>query len=172
MTEKILKKVEERKKYKTVNKEIYRQLDNEIKTECSIMKEKWLNEKCLQAEQLEGRDTREMHNIVREISGKKRAYRGEIIKSRDGNLLTDWDEVVLRWKEYVQELFDENRGDAPEVRGDMEGPQILLEEVRQAVKEMKNDKSDGGDDVVAEMIEAAGDFGIDNLITFVNFFSI
>ena len=99
-----------------------------------------------------------MHNIIREITGKKRAYRGEIIKSRDGNLLTDGDEVVLRWKEYVQELFDDNRGDAPEVRGDMEGPRILLEEVRQAVKEMKNDKADGGDGVVAEMIEAAGDF--------------
>ena len=44
MTEEILEKMEERRKYKTVNKERYRQLDTEIKRECSMMKERWLNE--------------------------------------------------------------------------------------------------------------------------------
>ena len=168
MTEEILEKMEERRRFKTVNQEIYRQLDREIKRECKITKERWLNEKCLQAEELDGRDTREMYNIIREITGKKRAYRGEIIKSRDGNLLTDIDEVVERWREYVLELFDDNRGDAPELRGEMEGPRILEGEVRQAVKDMKNDKAEGGDGVVAEMVEAAGEFGIKKLTELAN----
>ena len=72
-----------------MSQERYEELDNKIKRECSITKERWLNEKCVQAEQPEGRDTREMHNIIREITGKNIAYTEEIIKSRDGLLLTD-----------------------------------------------------------------------------------
>ena len=44
------------------------------------MKERLLNEKCLEAERMEGQNTREMFDIIREITGNKRAYRGEIIK--------------------------------------------------------------------------------------------
>ena len=47
----------------------------------------------------------------------------------------------------MQELFDNNRGDAPKVRVETEGQRILLVEVRQAVMEMKNNKADGGDRV-------------------------
>ena len=94
MTEEILAKMEERRKYKTTNRERYNILDREIKQECIRKKEKWLNEKCLHAEQMEGRDSREMFDIIREITGKKRAYRGEIIKDRDANLLTDSEDVM------------------------------------------------------------------------------
>ena len=74
----------------------------------------------MQVEQLERRDARETYDIIREITGKKIAYRGEIIKSRDGNL-TDMDERELRCKEYVQDLFDDKRRDPLEVRGEMGG---------------------------------------------------
>ena len=71
MTEEILEKMEDRRKYKTVNQKIYRLLDKDIKRVCSNTKERWLKEKYEQAEQLEGRDTREMHKIIREITGKR-----------------------------------------------------------------------------------------------------
>ena len=58
MTEEILEKVEERRKCKTMNQKRYRELDNEIKRECSFTKEIWLNKKCVQVEQLEGRYTK------------------------------------------------------------------------------------------------------------------
>ena len=47
----------------------------------------------MQAEQLKGRDSKEMFEIITEITGKKRAYRGEIIKDTNGNLLTEGEEV-------------------------------------------------------------------------------
>ena len=50
----------------------------------------------------------------------------------------------------------------------MGGPRILEEEVRRAVREMKNDKADGGDGVVAEMVEAAGEFGVKKVTELAN----
>ena len=55
-------------------------LEREIRQQCSTLKEKWLNENCLQVEQLEGTDSKKMFDLIREVTGKKKAYRGEIIK--------------------------------------------------------------------------------------------
>ena len=51
MTEEILTKMEERRKCKITNRERYNLLNRKIKQECHTLKERWLNEKCLQAEQ-------------------------------------------------------------------------------------------------------------------------
>ena len=45
-TEEILENIEVRRRCKTVNQERYRQLNNEIKRDCSVTKERWLNKKC------------------------------------------------------------------------------------------------------------------------------
>ena len=68
----------------------------------------------------------------------------------------------------MEEVFDGDREEMPEVRGEMSGPTILEDEVRQAVREMKNDKAEGGDGVVAEMVDAAGEFGIKKLTKMAN----
>ena len=51
----------------------------------------------------------------------------------------------------------------PEARGEMSGPNILEGEVRQVVREIKKNKKEGGDGVVAETMEAAGEIGINKL---------
>ena len=83
-----------------------------------------------------------------DITGERRPFRGEIIKDSDGTILTDGEDVLRRWKEYIEELFDDERGDKPEVMDNLSGPEIMQEEVRQVVRDMKNEKADGGDGVV------------------------
>ena len=43
-----------------------------------------------------GRDTRAMFEIVRKITGEKRAFRGEIVTDRGRNVLTDKEDVSRR----------------------------------------------------------------------------
>lgn len=86
-----------------------------------------------------------------------------MIKDKNGNVLTDSEDVLERWREYVKELFEDIRGEVPETNEELNGPEILREEVEQAVKEMKREKAEGGDGVVVEMLEAAGDFGLEKL---------
>ena len=168
MTEEILNKMEERRGCKSIDPERYRILDEAIKWDCTRERESFLGQKCTELELLDGRDTRAMFEIVREITGEKRAFRGEIVTDRGGNILTDKEDVSRRWKEYVEELFDDERGERPVMEGELGGPEILVDEVRQALKEMKREKAEGSDGVVSEMLEAAGDFGIGKLTRLAN----
>ena len=65
----------------------------------------WSYEKCVKAEQLEKRDTGDLHNIIMEITRKKRAYGRRIIKRRDDNLVNDGEKVVQRRNDYVQKFL-------------------------------------------------------------------
>ena len=109
-----------------------------------------------------------MANQIRELSGKKGTTRSTVIKDRNGNILTDRNEVLERWREYVEELYSDQRGEKPDF-GDIEpGPPILKGEVQKVVKNMKWRKSEGSDGVVVEMVEAAGDFAIDKITKLTN----
>ena len=55
---------------------------------------------------------------------------------------------MRRWIEYVQELFDDDRGDKPEAMDHLSGSEIMQKEVRETVSEMKTEKAwCGGGDV-------------------------
>ena len=74
--------------------------------------------------------------------------------------MTEREDVLQRWKEYVEELYNDERGDKPNYEVVEPGPPILKEEVEKAVKRMKRRKAVGSDGIVVEMVEVAGEFGI------------
>ena len=82
--------------------------------------------------------------------------------------MTDRQDVLGRWKEYVQELYSDQRGEKPEFDIIEPGPPILRTEVEKAVKSMKWRKAEGSDGVVVEMIEAAGEFVINKITNLAN----
>ena len=131
-------------------------------------KEEWLIQKCVEIENNEKTNTKEMYENIREIAGVKRPYRGETIKDKNGNILTDIDEVIKRWEEYVKELFNDIRGEKPEIRTEMSGPPILRAEVELAAKCMKKGKAVGDDGLMIEMVETAGDFAIEKITDLAN----
>jgi hypothetical protein len=169
MTNEILEKMKKRKKTKNVDPVRYSQLKKEIEKECTKAKEEWWNKKCEEVEQLEAKhESRAMHEKIKEITGQGSRKRGSnCIKDKDGKLLFDEDEIKTRWEEYVSELYDDNRGDQPEIE-DENGEEVLLSEVEKAIKELKSGKAAGNDMITSEMIKALDDAGVEIIHKLVN----
>jgi hypothetical protein len=111
ISDEILNLMEERRSLKNTSEQRYTEMDRKIKQLCTKRKEEWLEEKCNLMEQLERTDSRMVAEKIREITGKKRTTRSTIIKDKRGNILTERQEVLQRWEEYVGELYSDDRGD-------------------------------------------------------------
>lgn len=77
-------------------------------------------------------------------------------------LKTEIEEVKIRWKEYVEDLYnkngkpdmeDFNLEDESQVECDQSGPCLLTEEICEAIREMKTGKAAGVDDIPAEILK-------------------
>ncbi|CAF1524939.1 unnamed protein product, partial [Didymodactylos carnosus] len=83
-------------------------------------------------------------------------------KNKDGTLLTDPKLVRQRWKEYIEELYDKD-GKPTEEEIDLEsemdvevdnvGPGILEDEIEAAIRQMKDKKAKGIDEIPAELLK-------------------
>ena len=109
-----------------------------------------------------------MAKKIRELTGKRRTTRSTIIQDKDGNILTERLQVLKRWEEYVKELYGDKRSERPDFGEATPGPYILKREVEKALGRMKWRKAEGNDGVVAEMVEAAGEFAIEKVTELAN----
>src|SRR5438552_17728198 len=73
------------------------------------------------------------------------------------------EKIIERWTEYIQELFEDDREALPQIRKDIEGPEILKDEVRFAIKQMKRNKACGPDNIYAELLQATEEFSVDKI---------
>ena len=80
-------------------------------------------------------------------------------------MLFEEDEIKARWEEYVSELYNDDRGDAPEIEDD-DGEEVMISEIEKAIREMG--KASGNDMITSEMIKALDDEGIKNFHQLVN----
>ena len=167
MTDDILKLTEQRRLKKSHPLE-YRSINKEIKKKCSEAKEQWLNEQCSEIESKLNVNTRYAHKKINEITGKSTCTSSRCIKSKNGGVLMEKSEILNRWSEYIQELFDDDRLPKPNIRKNIEGPSIMKDEVRQAIKSMKNNKATGPDEIAAEMIQSLDELGIDVITKLIN----
>ncbi|KAK3569915.1 hypothetical protein QTP86_007356 [Hemibagrus guttatus] len=89
-----------------------------------------------------------------------------VIKDRDGKVLTSEETVQNRWKEYFEELMNEENERGKRVEGvnsvEQKVDKIRKDEVRKALKRMKSGKAVGPDDILVEvwkcLAEAAAEF--------------
>ena len=77
-------------------------------------------------------------------------------------------QILERWSEYIEELFDDEREQKPVIRKNIEGPRILRAEVTAAIAHTKRNKAAGPYGIVVEMMEALEDFGIDTMKEIIN----
>src|SRR2546425_470584 len=112
MNSEILHKMEERRKCKNMrDEEQYKKLKQEIRKLCRQAKDKYYEDKCKEIEMLDKAHSQLMYQKIKELRPK--GNRGlQTIKSKQGNVLIEKDEVMERWADYVEELYkDENRGE-------------------------------------------------------------
>ena len=139
-------------------------LHTEIKQACIEAKEAWLNEQCQLIEQLDAaHKTNLMHCQIKEVTGKKHGNgTTTCVEAKYGTIIMEKDKILDRWSEYIGKLYDDDRGEMPVITTGSISP-ITYQEVEYALKGMPMRKSPGPDDIVTEMLVAAGDMGISEL---------
>jgi hypothetical protein len=169
ITDQMIEKMDERRKWKSVNteagKQKYKQLNNELRRETDKAREEWWSKQCEELEEMEKKGRTDlMYSKVKHITrtGKTNVRADISIKDAKGEMLTDSVNIRNRWKEYVEELY--GKQDKPEmeemgvekettVEEDSKGPALLQSEIRAAIKELKEGKAEGVDGIPAEFLK-------------------
>ena len=172
ITQEMLGKMDERRKWKNVNTDVgkqkYKELNKELKKETDNAREKWWMRECEELEELDRRGrTHLMYTKIKQITrtGKGGIKSGGGVMDSKGTLLTEKEDMKERWKEYVEMLYDKDGKPVEEELGvekemdvevDSLGPELLASEIEAAIKEMKNGKAVGIDEIPAEFLKALG----------------
>jgi hypothetical protein len=97
------------------------------------------------------------------------------IENSQGNRLVDQNQVLIIWENYISEQYDrpnrpETLEDEPEeeVYTDDKGPYILQREMEKAIKEMRNKKPRGDDDVPGNVLKLLGEVGLKIITKLIN----
>jgi hypothetical protein len=138
--------IEVRKLNGEIQKRIRRDKENYLKKKCRVLEEH--NEK--------GR-TRELHQQIREITGKPKINTGTL-KSRAGKDYVEKDKIIRRWKEYTEDLYikDSNTCMDFQEKAYTQEPLVMKSKVRKALQGISGNKETGVDELPIELIKAAG----------------
>ena len=124
-----------------------------------------LTKQCEWLEQLEAaHKSHQMHAQIREVTDKEQ--NGGVttcIEDGDGNIIMEKDKILAIWHLYISELYNDNRGNMPEISTKNDLSPITRIEVEFALKVMPMKKVPGPDDMYTEMIVAAGEAGLTEL---------
>jgi hypothetical protein len=154
-----------------------RRLNNELRRATDKAKLEYLESKCEEITELRRTGQSElMYRKAKELDRKENnATRNVDIEDSQGNMIVDQKQVLKIWEIYVEELYDranlpENLNVEPEeeVDEDHKGPHIFRSEAEKAIKEMRDKKSTGDDDVPVEASELLGDDGLNLLTQLIN----
>ena len=160
ITEETLKLIEERREMKVRGLSqctaLYKQKSREIKRNIRKDKKKFIEDQCKVMESLHAKNKdRQLFKKVQEMTREFQPSL-KVIKNKQGEVLTENEQILGRWREYCSEMYSEPQmSDAPEqeVEVDEKEPEPLIEEVRWALKEISDGKSPGCDDVPIELIK-------------------
>ena len=169
MTKDILDKIDTRRKAKP-NTDVYKQLVEEIKSECHAAKEIMLTEQCDLIGQLESAHKfHQTHAQIREVTGRgNNAGVTTCIEDRDGNIIMEQENILERWQEYISTLYDDARGGIPLISNDTKLSPITRTKIEYALKGMPMRKAPGPDDITTEMLVAAGGRGVAEITNLAN----
>lgn len=100
MKEEILDLMEDRRKAKREEKK-YKELDRLVKKKCNAAKEEWINSQCAEIEINTNIDSKLMQKKIQELTGKKASAKTGCLKSKDGDILMEKEDIFNRWSEYI-----------------------------------------------------------------------
>ncbi|KAI5746878.1 hypothetical protein M8J77_008501 [Diaphorina citri] len=96
-------------------------------------------------------DAHSMHKKIKELTGGRR-QKAHFLINEEGKIIIDMKEKLKQWENYIQKLFDDER----EPPNDMEednGPDILKDEVKYAIKTIKAGKALGPDELPGDVLK-------------------
>ena len=163
ITQEMISKMDEQRKWKNVNTEEGRR--KELKRATEKARKEYLENTCTEIMEFHrtGR-----YNLIymktKELGWKETQGIQNIgIEDSQGNRIVDQRQVLKIWENYVTELYDRPNwpetleAEPEEVDTDEKGPYILQSEVEKAIKEMRDRKATGDDDVPEDVLKLLGE---------------
>ncbi|KAK3531918.1 hypothetical protein QTP70_034419, partial [Hemibagrus guttatus] len=153
------------------NRQEYKELQRRVKREVSKAKQKAYDELYTRLDTREGE--KDLYRLARQRDRDgKDVQQVRVIKDRDGRVLTSEESVQRRWKEYFEELMNEENEREKGVEGvnsvEQKVDKIRKDEVRKALKRMKSGKSVGPDDIPVEVWKCLGEAAVEFLTSLFN----
>ena len=169
MTLDILQKMERRRLDKSSVDE-YNKLDAEIRRKCQTAMELMLTAQYDKIEQLDApHKSNQVHAQIRQATDRKQsACVTTCIEDKDGNIIMEQAKILVRWYEYISELYDDNRREIPQVYTENELTPVIRREVEFALKGMPLNNAPGPDNIFTEMIVASGEAVLTELTSLTN----
>ncbi|KAK3514018.1 hypothetical protein QTP70_001294 [Hemibagrus guttatus] len=153
------------------NRQEYKELQRRVKREVSKAKQKAYDELYTRLDTREGE--KDLYRLARQRDRDgKDVQQVRVIKDRDGRVLTSEESVQRRWKEYFEELMNEENEREKRVEGvnsvEQKVDKIRKDEVRKALKRMKSGKAVGPDDILVEVWKCLGEAAVEFLASLFN----
>ncbi|KAK3527873.1 hypothetical protein QTP86_009849 [Hemibagrus guttatus] len=153
------------------NRQEYKELQRRVKREVSKAKQKAYDELYTRLDTREGE--KDLYRLARQRDRDgKDVQQVRVIKDRDGRVLTSEESVQRRWKEYFEELMNEENEREKRVEGvnsvEQKVDKIRKDEVRKALKRMKSGKAVGPDDIPVEVWKCLGEAAVEFLASLFN----
>ncbi|KAK3522213.1 hypothetical protein QTP70_032774, partial [Hemibagrus guttatus] len=153
------------------NRQEYKELQRRVKREVSKAKQKVYDELYTRLDTREGE--KDLYRLARQRDRDgKDVQQVRVIKDRDGRVLTSEESVQRRWKEYFEELMNEENEREKRVEGvnsvEQKVDKIRKDEVRKALKRMKSGKAVGPDDIPVEVWKCLGEAAVEFLANLFN----
>ena len=170
MTVEILNEMKIRSELKSSGNAVeYKKVKKKVQKLCRDAKNYFYQEKCKEIEELDRKhNTTLMYSKIKQLTEKKKRTKQGIC-DKDGNLLMDQKDILNRWAEYVEELYDDrNRTGIPNLNDEVEMVTITEKEVKEAVKTLSNERSPGEDEIPAALIKNSGERCITLLTKLIN----
>ncbi|KAK3509656.1 hypothetical protein QTP70_008401 [Hemibagrus guttatus] len=153
------------------NRQEYKELHRRVKRKVSKAKQKAYEELYTRLDTREGE--KDLYRLARQRDRDgKDVQQVRVIKDRDGRVLTSEESVQRRWKEYFEELMNEENEREKRVEGvnsvEQKVDKIRKDEVRKALKRMKSGKAVGPDDIPVEVWKCLGEAAVEFLANLFN----
>ncbi|KAK3568400.1 hypothetical protein QTP86_005554 [Hemibagrus guttatus] len=153
------------------NRQEYKELQRRVKREVSKAKQKAYDELYTRLDTREGE--KDLYRLARQRDrDRKDVQQVRVIKDRDGRVLTSEESVQRRWKEYFEELMNEENEREKRVEGvnsvEQKVDKIRKDEVRKALKRMKSGKAVGPDDILVEVWKCLEEAAVEFLTSLFN----
>ncbi|KAK3510058.1 hypothetical protein QTP70_026788, partial [Hemibagrus guttatus] len=153
------------------NRQEYKELQCRVKREVSKAKQKAYDELYTRLDTREGE--KDLYRLARQRDRDgKDVQQVRVINDRDGRVLTSEESVQRRWKEYFEELMNEENEREKRVEWvnsvEQKVDKIRKDEVRKALKRMKSGKAVGPDDIPVEVWKCLGEAAVEFLTSLFN----
>lgn len=170
ITDEILKLMDKRRSFKGKSDQQYKEIQRILRTKIRKAKEDHYKRKCEEIEELQAKhDNFNIHKKVKEMAGTSRQKRLNILYDNNGKIITEVEQKLDMWKNYIMQLFKDGRRktNLESIEGEM-GPDIIKEEVIYALNTLKNRKVPGPDQLPAEILKLIEEDQIRPMVELIN----